>query len=171
MATFDTYATYRTATRVQDDDAISVTSDCTIPDVAAVGFGAPLERMTYHAQFFDDASSSKSYASSQYSSCDRLPTSGCRDPECDCSSEVDDDDVPLHHHAVFVDEHEQDLPEDDDDSPLSPCASSSSSLSDYLAQHRQLATAGDLAGVEHCDTPKAERHNVSSPRYPALVAG
>ncbi|KAF8604548.1 hypothetical protein BDV93DRAFT_522258 [Ceratobasidium sp. AG-I] len=172
MATFETYATYRTATRVQDDDAISVTSDCTIPDVAAVGFGVPLERMTYHAQFLDDASSSKSYSSSQYSaSCDRLPTGGCNDPECDCSSEVDDDDVPLHHHAVFVDEHEQDLPEDEDDGPLSPCASSSSSLSDYLAQHRRLANAGDLAGVEHCDTPKADRHNFPTSFAAALSQG
>lgn len=169
MATFESFATYRTATRIQDDDAISVASDCTIPDAAAVGFGAPLERMSYHAQFFDEASSSKSYSSSQYPSCDHLPTGGCDNPECDCSSDVDDDDVPLHHHAVFVDEHEQDLVDDEDDGPLSPCASSSSSLSDYLAQHRRLSNAGDLAGVEHCDTPKADGHKVCNLLYPAIT--
>ncbi|KAG8761916.1 hypothetical protein FRC11_012278 [Ceratobasidium sp. 423] len=121
----------------RDDDAISVTSECTLPDV---GFGAPLERMGYDHYALEGKSFDSSYASSYYPSCEHL-ASGCADPECEC-----DDD------AVFLgDEH----PDDDDDTGLSPCASSSSSLSEYF-HPRRLSNAGDLAGVEHCDTPKAK---------------
>lgn len=135
MATCVSYSVPR------DDDAISVTSDCTLPDAAAIGFGAPLERMSYddYAKGFD---SYGSYASSYYPSCDQL-ASDCHS-ECEC----DDHGVELTRHAVFYDEHD-----DDDEDPLSPCESSSSSLSDYFHQ-RRLSNAGDLAGVEHCDTPK-----------------
>ncbi|CAE7233904.1 unnamed protein product [Rhizoctonia solani] len=112
----------------RDDDAVSVTSECTLPD-APMGFGAPLERMGYdhYATKDNDA----------YSSCEHLPS----DPDCQC-----DDAVFLGDEAVF---------DDDDDVGLSPCASSSSSLSEYF-HTRRLSNAGDLAGVEHCDTPKAK---------------
>ncbi|CAE6480393.1 unnamed protein product [Rhizoctonia solani] len=112
----------------RDDDAISVTSECTLPDV---GFGAPLERMGYD-HYALDAKSVDSYASSYYPSCEHLA-----DADCECED------------AVFLGD------EPDDDSVLSPCASSSSSLSEYF-HPRRLSNAGDLAGVEHCDTPKAK---------------
>ncbi|KAJ1307695.1 hypothetical protein OPQ81_001785 [Rhizoctonia solani] len=143
----------------RDDDAISVTSECTLPD--AVGFGAPLERMGYdHYALSSGKSFDSSYAGSYYPSCEHLP-SGCSDADCECG----DDD------AVFLDDEEH--PDDDDDdeeSALSPCASSSSSLSEYFNQ-RRLSNAGDLAGVEHCDTPKATRRKFSTSFAAALAQG
>ncbi|KAG8715433.1 hypothetical protein FRC08_010581 [Ceratobasidium sp. 394] len=136
------------ARRTIDDDAISVASDCTLPD--PIHFGAPLERMTLHDAYSYDSASSKSYASSYYPSCDYLPSGSCQDPSCDCDCESDDDDDAALHHPVIFDE-------DEDDHGLSPCASSTSSLSDHFQQPRRLSNAGDLAGVEHCDTPKVMR--------------
>ncbi|KAG8777347.1 hypothetical protein FRC12_000425 [Ceratobasidium sp. 428] len=135
------------ALRTIDDDAISVASDCTLPD--PIQFGAPLERMTFHD--YNESASLKSYASSYYPSCDYLPSSSCQDPDCDCTSDDEDEDESLavHHPVIFDDE--------DEDSGLSPCASSTSSLSDHFQQARRLSNAGDLAGVEHCDTPKVMR--------------
>ncbi|KAG8743809.1 hypothetical protein FRC10_011357 [Ceratobasidium sp. 414] len=140
MAALDSFAR-----RAIDDDAISVASDCTLPD--PIHFGAPLERMTLNDAYTYDSASVKSYASSYYPSCDYLPASSCQDPECDCES--DDDDAELDHPVIFDD--------DDEDHGLSPCASSTSSLSDHFQQPRRLSNAGDLAGVEHCDTPKVMR--------------
>ncbi|QRV90194.1 hypothetical protein RhiJN_18212 [Ceratobasidium sp. AG-Ba] len=141
MAALEMFATVRHI----DDDAISVASDCTLPD--PIHFGAPLERMSY-AEYAYDSASAKSYASSSYPSCDYLPSSSCNDPDCDCQSSDDEDD-PLHHPVIFD--------EDEEDVGLSPCASSSSSLSDDFQRTRRLSNAGDLAGLEHCDTPKVMR--------------
>ncbi|KAG9118718.1 hypothetical protein FRC07_006637, partial [Ceratobasidium sp. 392] len=58
---------------------------------------------------------------------------------------------PIRHPVIFDDD------EEDEDTGLSPCASSTSSLSDHFQQARRLSNAGDLAGVEHCDTPKVMR--------------
>ncbi|CAE6519317.1 unnamed protein product [Rhizoctonia solani] len=136
----------------RDDDAISVTSECTLPD-APIEFGAPLERMGYD-HYALDKSCDTSYASSYYPSCEHL--GGCADPDCEC-----DDD------AVFLGDEDED---EDEDAGLSPCASSSSSLSEYF-NSRRLSNAGDLAGVEHCDTPKATRRKFSTSFATALAQG
>ncbi|CAE6437953.1 unnamed protein product [Rhizoctonia solani] len=138
----------------RDDDAISVTSDYTLPDVEAVGFGAPLERMGYDHYALTKADTS--YSGSYYPSCEHLPVA-CTDSECGCDED-----------AVFL--GDDDHPDDDDEDVLSPCASSSSSLTEYF-QTRRLSNAGDLAGVEHCDTPKANRRKFSTSFATALAQG
>ncbi|QRW18097.1 hypothetical protein RhiXN_03021 [Rhizoctonia solani] len=139
-----------------DDDAISVTSDYTLPDADAVGFGAPLERMGF--DHYALTKGDTSYSGSYYPSCEHLPVA-CTDPDCDC-----DDD------AVFLGDDDDNDNDDDDEQVLSPCASSSSSLSEYF-HSRRLSNAGDLAGVEHCDTPKATRRKFSTSFAAALAQG
>ncbi|CAE6481265.1 unnamed protein product [Rhizoctonia solani] len=141
-----------------DDDAISVTSDYTLPDADAVGFGAPLERMGF--DHYALTKGDTSYSGSYYPSCEHLPVA-CTDPDCDC--DCDDD-------AVFLGDDDDNDNDDDDEQVLSPCASSSSSLSEYF-HSRRLSNAGDLAGVEHCDTPKATRRKFSTSFAAALAQG
>ncbi|CAE6478113.1 hypothetical protein ACGC1H_002742 [Rhizoctonia solani] len=134
----------------RDDDAISVTSECTLPD-APMEFGAPLERMGYD-HYALDKSCDTSYASSYYPSCEHLPS--CAEHDCECDD------------AVFLGDED----DEDEDAGLSPCASSSSSLSEYF-HPRRLSNAGDLAGVEHCNTPKATRRKFSTSFATALAQG